>query len=87
MVLWMSLYNYFLRLLNLSARKCLSDDPDAHAKLIQHTCQVLKMGACLPLLDLTVEAELLGAPVEFSEHDAPSTVRRLDMIRSGELII
>ena len=68
-----------LRLLNLSARRCLSEDPDAHAKLIQHTCQVLKMDACLPLLDLTVEAELLGAPVEFSEHDAPSIVRRLDI--------
>jgi len=91
----MSLYNYFLgfsrvpvvpivgypilRLLNLTARRCLSEDPDAHAKLIQHTCQVLKMDACLPLLDLTVEAELLGAPVEFSEHDAPSIVRRLDI--------
>mgnify|MGYP000269760711 CR=1 FL=1 len=91
----MSLYNYFLgfsrvpvvpivgypisRLLNLTARRCLLEDPDAHARLIQHTCQILEMDACLPLLDLTVEAELLGAPVEFSEYNAPSIAMRLDI--------
>jgi len=68
-----------LRLLNLTARRCLLEDPDAHAKLIQHTCQILEIDACLPLLDLTVEAELLGATVEFSEHNAPSIIMRLDI--------
>jgi uroporphyrinogen decarboxylase len=91
----MSIYDYFLefsrvpavpivgypilRLLNLTTRKCLLEDPRAHAELIQKTCQILEMDACLPLLDLTVEAELLGALVEFPEYDAPRIVRRLDI--------
>lgn len=68
-----------LRLLNLTARKCLLEDPGAHAELIQHACRILETDACLSLLDLTIEAELLGAPVEFSDHDAPRIVRKLDI--------
>jgi len=67
------------RLLNLDLRKCLLEDPRLHADFICRVGEMLEIDAYLPLLDLTVEAELFGAKVDFSKHEAPRINNKLDI--------
>mgnify|MGYP000607284972 CR=1 FL=1 len=47
-------------------------DPKVHVRVIRKVVEELQMDLVLPLLDLTVEAEVLGAEVFYPQFDAPN---------------
>ncbi|MGQ9781277.1 MAG: uroporphyrinogen decarboxylase family protein [Nitrososphaeria archaeon] len=56
--------------LGLTSSSCLLE-PSEHAKVVEYIVREFDVDASLPLLDLTVEAEALGAKVEYRDIDAP----------------
>ena len=54
-------------------------EPEKHAKVVEYIAKEYCTDALLPLLDLTVEAEVLGAEVEYREIDAPQINKTIDI--------
>ena len=65
-----------LKLTGTSARQNLSDSK-AQFETIKAFVDRFNPDAAFPLLDLTVEAEALGAPIIFSDNDAPHIGREI----------
>jgi len=63
---------------NLDTHDCLMD-PEKHAKVVEYVKTELDIDALLPLLDLTVEAEALGATVNYHGHDPPEIQSTVDV--------
>jgi uroporphyrinogen decarboxylase len=57
--------------LGLSATDCLLQ-PSLHARVAKYNAERFRPDVALPLLDLTIEAEALGAKPIFKEREAPS---------------
>lgn len=55
---------------DLKTTECLFD-PEKHVKLVKFIQHELEPDVALPLLDLTVEAQTMGAEVVYPEYDAP----------------
>lgn len=69
--------------LKLTTYDCLLD-PERHIKVIKYIEKELGVDALLPLLDLTVEAEVLGVKVAYPECDAPKIEMTLNMNKVGK---
>jgi len=61
----------FLKELNISATLALQDE-NQHLNIVKAVDARLGMDILLPLLDLTIEAEAMGAEVMYPEFDSPS---------------
>jgi len=54
-------------------------EPENHAKVVEYIAKEYGTDALLPLLDLTVEAEVLGVEVGYREIDAPQINKTIDI--------
>lgn len=63
---------------NLDTRACITD-PEKHARVVDYAKKELDIDALLPLLDLTVEAEVFGAAVNYREQDPPQIKSTVDV--------
>lgn len=64
--------------LRLNSSTCLLE-PSKHVKVVEYIRREFDVDALLPLLDLTVEAEALGATVQYREADAPQIGKTVDV--------
>jgi uroporphyrinogen decarboxylase len=69
--------------LNISTQECLFS-PEKHCKVAKYLLQEYEVDAILPLLDLTVEAEALGAQVKYTAYEAPQIAEHAENITSRE---
>ena len=72
-----------LKPVDLKALECLLD-PEKHLSLVKFLQNKLKIDAALPLLDLTVEAQSMGAKVVFADYDAPKIEGAIGMDNVGQ---
>jgi uroporphyrinogen decarboxylase len=72
--------------LNMTTFDAISN-PERHSRVIEYIKREFKVDALLPLLDLTVEAEILGAEVSYREREAPEIKRhiRIENLKEGSL--
>ena len=54
-------------------------EPEKHAKVVEYIAKEYETDALLPLLDLTVEAEVLGVEAGYRENDAPQINNTIDI--------
>jgi len=69
--------------LNVSAKECLHS-PEKHFKVAKYILQEYEIDSLLTLLDLTVEAEALGAQVKYTAYDAPQIARHVEEPKYSE---
>ncbi|MCX8188331.1 MAG: hypothetical protein N3F64_01300 [Nitrososphaeria archaeon] len=62
--------------LKISVHECLFD-PEKHFRIAKYIFQEYEIDSLLTLLDLTVEAEALGAQVKYTEYDAPQIIKHI----------
>ncbi|MEM2153969.1 MAG: uroporphyrinogen decarboxylase family protein [Nitrososphaeria archaeon] len=62
--------------LKISTQECLLD-PEKHFNVAKYIFQEYKIDSILTLLDLTVEAEALGARVKYAEYEAPQIIEHV----------
>jgi len=62
--------------LKMTAQECLLD-PEKHVKLVSYIRREYSIDALLPLLDLTVESEVLGVKVRYRETEAPQIEKNI----------
>jgi hypothetical protein len=75
------IYGYTaLRIKALTSEEVLVNS-SRHLEILDLYAQELNTDAILPLLDLTVEAEVLGAEVSYPPHDAPIIRKRSGLKR------
>jgi len=65
-----------LRLKGIKAETCFRN-PKQHAEIVKFVTERFELDIALPLLDLTVEAEALGAESKFGEYDSPLIEKHL----------
>ncbi len=65
-----------LRLKGVKAEECFRN-PKRHAEVVKFVTERFELDLALPLLDLTAEAEALGAKSKFGEYDSPLIKRHL----------
>lgn len=63
--------------LKISTQECLFD-PKKHFKVAKYVFQEYEIDSLLTLLDLTVEAEMLGAQVNYTAYEAPQVKKHVE---------